>query len=127
MKFNILKSRRGKLGIKIWSEVKEKEPSLERILTYIDEYQRDNLDTIDKLKKSKTITLKRINGGLKQAIDAHGPVTKLLIGSASKRIFGALVNHSEPKSDKKEISVFQWLILLFELALIISVITLALR
>ena len=30
-------------------------------------------------------------GGLREAIRAHGPITKLLIGSAAKRITGTLL------------------------------------
>jgi hypothetical protein len=33
---------------------------------------------------------KLINGALKQTINAHGPITKERIGSATKRILGAL-------------------------------------
>ncbi len=96
MRINILKTREGKLKQKIQDELSRKTPSIENIMVFITEYEKDNLESIVKLKKEKTLELKRINGALKQTIFAHGPITKLLIGSASKRIHGALLN-STPK------------------------------
>lgn len=32
-----------------------------------------------------------INGGIKQTINDHGPITKELTGSATKRIFGNII------------------------------------
>lgn len=91
MKFNILKTRRGRLAEKIKYELSKPQPNLEMILRHVDDYERDNLATIDKLKKGKVVDAKKINGALKQAINAHGPITKQLIGSATKRVLGALV------------------------------------
>lgn len=91
MKFNILKTRRGRLVEKIKYELSKPQPNLEMILKHVDDYERDNLATIDKLKKGKAVDAKKINGALKQAINAHGPITKQLIGSATKRVLGALV------------------------------------
>ena len=48
---------------------------------------------IEKLKKEKLYETKRISGALKQTINAHGPITSLLIGSATKRIYGALLSN----------------------------------
>ena len=94
--FDILRTRKGKLKDKISYELDKPNPDIEVILTYIDDYEKANLDTITKLKKGKTVELNRINGGLKQCINAHGPITKELIGSTGKRIYGALLD------DKKE-------------------------
>lgn len=69
------------------------------LLNNIDEYEVNNLDTIEKLKRDKKITTTAINGGLKQSINAHGPITKELIGSATKRIYGSLLI-SEHKQKK---------------------------
>ena len=41
---------------------------------------------------------KIIVGGLREAIRIHGPITKLLIGSAAKRITGTLL--AKEKSDE---------------------------
>jgi len=86
------KTRREKLKDKIELELKSPIPNIANILDSLDDYEKDNLGTIKNLKREKTVTLKKINGGLKSAIDAHGPITKLLIGSASKRIYGALLS-----------------------------------
>jgi hypothetical protein len=63
------------------------------ILGALDIYEKDNIDTIEKLKRVRKIELNKINGALKQTINAHGPITKELIGSASKRIHGALLDN----------------------------------
>ena len=103
MKFNILKNtRRGRLKRKISLELAKKSVNIEYILDCVDQYEKDNLDTINYLKKEKIITTKRINGGLKQCINDHGPITKILIGSATKRIYGSLLAAKEiPKSKNR--------------------------
>jgi len=88
---NPLKSRRGRLEKKIEEELLKPDPILKNIIDYIDEYETDNLNTIEKLKRVKKIEMARINGALRQSINAHGPITKELIGSASKRIYGSLL------------------------------------
>ncbi len=92
MKFDILRTRRGKLEHKIKEELKNVTPDIESILNHVDDYEKDNLETIDKLRKDKLLDTKRINGALKQTINAHGDITKELIGSATKRIYGALLD-----------------------------------
>ncbi len=88
-------TRKNKLTEKIKLELQQSAPKIENIVTYVDDYEQDNINTIANLKKDKIYDIKRINGGLKQTIDAHGPITKLLIGSASKRIHGALLDHKD--------------------------------
>jgi hypothetical protein len=95
------KTRREKLKEKIEFELKSSNPNITKILDSVDDYEKDNLGTIKNLKREKTVTLKKINGGLKSAIDAHGPITKLLIGSASKRIHGALLSTPVEKKISK--------------------------
>ena len=101
MKFNILKTRRGKLGEKIRSEISKEHPNIEEILVYVDQYEKDNLETIEKLKRDKVLDTKRINGAIKQFLNSHPVLTKLLIGSLTKRIYGALL------SDKKKYNKIQ--------------------
>jgi len=91
MTFNIFKTRGGSLRRKIQLELSSTTPSLKNILKYVDEYESSNLATIDKLKRKRAVEMNRINGALKSTITAHGPITKVLIGSASKRIFGAML------------------------------------
>ena len=46
--------------------------------------------------------LKAINGALRSTIKAHGPITNVWIGSAGKRIMGALKSHQKNKSATEE-------------------------
>lgn len=41
--------------------------------------------------------LRAISGALINTINKHGPVTKLLVGSAAKRVYGAIQNVLESK------------------------------
>jgi len=90
MKF---KTRRGKLQNKLEQALKNKVGTADivMILKIVDEYEKDNLATIEQLKKVKLVTTTKINGALKNTINAHGPITKILIGSATKRIYGSLL------------------------------------
>lgn len=107
MKFNILKTRRGRLMEKIKYELSKPQPNLEMILKHVDDYEKDNLATIDKLKKEKSVDAKKINGALRQSINAHGPITKQLIGSATKRVLGALIVNKKESWIKRLINGFK--------------------
>jgi len=96
MKFDILKTRRGKLEAKIAENMLKKD--IKAILKAVDEYEKDNLDTIEKLKRHRSLEINKINGALKQTINAHGAITKELIGSASKRIYGSLLDSPKKES-----------------------------
>jgi|ERR1035437_2743421 hypothetical protein len=101
MKFNILKTRRGKLEAKLKAEIFNtilEEISMERILKAIDEYEKDNLETIEKLRRERSYDAKKINGAIKQFLHAHPVMTKLLIGSLTKRILGALTEPNKKKT-----------------------------
>lgn len=89
--FDKLKTRKGKLENNIRLELESNSPKLKNIIQAVNAYQKDGEDTIEKLKKAKKIDMAKINGALKQTIHAHGPITKELIGSAGKRIYGALI------------------------------------
>lgn len=113
MKFDILKTRRGKLENKIRIEILQTintdETLIDMILKHVDEYEKDNLETIEKLRKDKSVDSKRINGALRQTINAHGPITMLLIGSATKRIHGALIEATKKKKKTIIQKFFNWL------------------
>lgn len=101
--FDKFKTRKGRLENKIKSELESDYPKLDNIISAVDAYQKDNTDTIEKLKKDKKADMTKINGALKQTINAHGPITKQLIGSAGKRIYGSLIlnpNQEEKKPTK---------------------------
>ena len=83
--------RKVRLTNKLTNELDKPEPKLEDILKCIDTYEQDNLATIKKLKRKRSVESKKISGALKDSINAHGPITKLLIGSATKRVVGSLL------------------------------------
>lgn len=97
MKFNPLKTRKGRLEQKISIELAKSTPSVENILEAIYDFEKDNIATIYKLKKVKNNDTKKISGALKQCINTHGPITKQYIGSATKRIHGSLLTTKEDK------------------------------
>lgn len=101
MEFNILKTRRGKLHDKINTELAKNEVNIDVILNYVDQYEKDNLETIEKLKRLRTLETKKINGAIKQFLNVHPTLTKILIGSLAKRIYGSLL------TDKKKYNKIQ--------------------
>lgn len=101
MSINNFKSRSGKLRNNLVNNFLNKkitEKDIQKIIAIVDEYEKANLSTIEKLKRDKILDAKRINGALKQTIHAHGAITKELIGSASKRIMGALLINEKKES-----------------------------
>lgn len=110
MKLNLFKSRRGKLKAKLENRLLNKvttEKDIEAVITFVDEYEKANLATIEKLKRNKALDLNKINGALKQTINAHGPITKVLIGSATKRIYGSLLESEKPKKKFYFLNLFR--------------------
>jgi hypothetical protein len=98
--FNPLKTRNGKLKNKLSNNFLNKkltDKDIDDLISVIENYEKVNLSSIDKLKKDKAIESKRISGALKQTINAHGVITKELIGSATKRIMGALLADNNDK------------------------------
>ncbi len=94
MKINKFKTREERLTHKLNQTLLNKtvdEAKITELIQVINDYEKNNLDTISKLKKDKSIETRRILGGLKQTIHAHGPITLNLIGSATKRIYGNLL------------------------------------
>jgi hypothetical protein len=102
---HIFKTARNKLKEKIQSEL-DKGKSIDNILKFVDEYEKDNLKIIEYLKRKKIITTNKIKGGLRQTINAHGPITKSLIGSSVKRIYGMfLVETDKPQNKIKKMLI----------------------
>lgn len=98
MGFNLLKTRGGKLENTIKQELAKAQPDLTVIMDSVYEYEKSNLATIEKLKRDKKVETNRINGALKQTIQAHGPITMTLIGSATKRIYGSILSDEKKES-----------------------------
>jgi len=106
MGFNLLKTRGGKLENTIKLELAKAEPDLIVIMDSVYEYEKSNLATIEKLKRDKKLETNRINGALKQTIQAHGPITMTLIGSATKRIYGSILSDEKKESFSNKLKKF---------------------
>jgi hypothetical protein len=101
MKINKFKTREERLTHKLNQTLLNKTvdgAKITELIQVINDYEKNNLDTISKLKKDKSLETKRISGALRQTINAHGPITLNYIGSATKRIYGVLL--SNPNKDK---------------------------
>lgn len=85
------RSRTERLKDNISEELKKDTPDIKNILESVNEFESDNLKTIKKLMRKKKATMNKINGAIRQTIDAHPIVTKELIGSMGKRIYGSLL------------------------------------
>jgi len=105
MKIIWINTRRNKLRTRLETLVLTND--IEGILEVFDEYQKDNLSSIEKLNRKRTAESRKISGALRQTINSHGPITKLLIGSATKRIMGALM--VEKAEDNLLIKIKKWL------------------
>lgn len=92
---------------------------LNEMITAVNDYEKANLDTINKLKKDKLYETKRISGALRQTINAHSAITKDLIGSATKRIYGALLINEKEKN--KKISFDIGTFVLIQICIVISI------
>jgi hypothetical protein len=68
------------------------------LIKIFNDFEKSNIDTIEKLKRDKIYETKRISGAIKQCLNAHGPITKQYIGSATKRIYGALLDNVKKES-----------------------------
>lgn len=100
-------TRKGRLENKLRAELAMSNPEIGKLLDAIDEFEADNIATIEKLKRKKQIDAKKINGAIRQTINSHGPITMLLIGSCTKRIMGSLMtNEIEYKKEKISIKGF---------------------
>ncbi len=85
-----------KLETEIQELYNKGELSAENIINLFKKYEESNIKLIEKLKRPRLLEKRKINGALKQTINAHGPIDSKLIGSASKRISGALINNDKP-------------------------------
>jgi len=113
MKFDLIATREGVLMLNIRCELASPKPNPDKILSHIKQYEKKNLETIEKLRREKKIETNKIKGALKSTIHAHGPITMVLIGSATKRIYGSLLadnNSLKTNIFKKLLNIFKkWL------------------
>lgn len=115
----MFKNRKKDLIIRLERDINKKNIDIREILLSIDYYEKDNLDTITKLRKEKKVEMTKINGAISQSINAHGAITKTLIPSCSKRIYGALMVNPNTKDKITPISIRD-IIIGFTVGLIIS-------
>ena len=109
MKINKFKTREERLTHKLNQTLLNKtvdEAKITELIQVINDYEKNNLDTISKLKKDKTIETRRISGALRQTINSHGPITLNYIGSATKRIYGMLLSNPKDKEVNIDIGTF---------------------
>lgn len=100
--FKAFKTRDGRLKHKIQQELQKPTPNVDEIFKAVVEYEEDNLKSIKKLKRVRKVDGDKINSALKETINAHGPITKELIGSCTKRIIGlSLTNEMMPEVDNR--------------------------
>jgi len=102
---NCFKSRREILKEEISRALTENNPSVDKLLEIFLKFEKDNLDTIKKFNKDKDVTIRKINGAIKQFLHAHSVLTKRLIPSLSKRIYGSLL---VPKKKGFIQKLFKW-------------------
>lgn len=107
---------------KIENEIDElinsKDISNESIYNLFLKYESNNIKKVNKLTRNRKIEINRIKGGLKQTIKAHGPIDSKLIGSATKRIYGALLNNEITKF-KFHLNSFVWGLIVATLIIIL--------
>lgn len=79
----------------------------DELLNIFKAYEHTNIKLIEKLSKRRKLEKRRISGALKQTINAHGHITPELIGSATKRVHGALLNNVDDPT-KPNVNSFIW-------------------
>jgi hypothetical protein len=90
-----MRNKYDKLETEIQGLWKKKILTSDEIVNLFKKYEESNLNKIKKLNKRRLFEHNRILGGLKQTINAHGPIDMKLIGSATKRIYGALITNED--------------------------------
>ena len=55
MNLKLFKTRKYKLEMALKRELIKESPNINNILKFVDEYEKDNLDTIDKLKRKRKL------------------------------------------------------------------------
>ena len=101
MKFDLIATREGILMHNIRYELASSKPNPDKILAHIKQYEKKNLETIEKLRRERQIEANKIKGALKATIQVHGPITMVLLSSAIKRIMGSLL--VDPNTQKQNI------------------------
>lgn len=96
-----MRNKYNKLKSEVQELLKNKTITSDEIINVFMKYEDINIKTIEKLNKERVVERNRIKGALKQTINAHGAIDMKLIGSATKRISGALITNLESKPKVK--------------------------
>lgn len=71
----------------------------ELIIKTFEQYEKVNLKKIEELHRDRVITERKISGALRDTFNVHPKFNRDLIGSATKRIYGAI---AMPKAKEKK-------------------------
>lgn len=99
-------TRRGKLESNLRDRFPNKkitDNDIKYICDLFEDYEKNNLKTIEILKREKKVEIRKINGAIKQFLNVHPKLTYDLINSLGKRVYGAIL------SDKKKKTFVQYL------------------
>ncbi len=104
-----MRNKYNKLKSKIQELLDKGELTSDEIINVFMKYEDINIKSIEKLNKERVVERNRIKGALRQTINVHGAIDMKLIGSATKRISGALITTIESKTKiKPNFNSFIW-------------------
>jgi hypothetical protein len=95
-----MNTRDKKLRYKLDNNILNKtitEKEIEMIISFVRDYEADNINMIENLMRERVIESNRIKGAIKQFLNNHPVLTKELIGSLTKRILGAQLSNKKKK------------------------------
>jgi hypothetical protein len=113
-----MRNKYDKLKSEIQELLNKGELTNDGIIDLFKKYEISNLNYIKKLNKRRSLEHNRIKGALKQTINAHGAIDMKLIGSATKRISGALITN-ENIIPKVNLNSFIWGVIIGSLIILL--------
>jgi hypothetical protein len=103
----MLYTRKDKLRYKIEQELMQPIPNIDKILFHFYNFEKNNIDTIEKLKRDRKVDIRKINGAIKQTLNDHPNFNKNLIGSMGKRIYGSMLQQKKENIFKRFLNCFK--------------------
>ena len=88
--------KRFKLCRSIKKVMNDPNATVEDYVAVFEIYEKNNLRKLTKQTLVSKPTANMVSGAIKSCISAHGPITSQLIGSATKRIMGAIGQKPKP-------------------------------
>lgn len=101
MKITKFLTRRNKLESNLRDRLSNKkitDNDINYICDLFDYYEKNNLKMITTLKREKKVEIRKINGAIKQFLHVHPILTKELINSLGKRVYGAILSDNKKKT-----------------------------